>query len=65
MKSLLAIESKIMTDPSATKWLKEQIELTKRRDVLDAMADTEALLMVLQSRWNQMAASAPNKLTSK
>lgn len=63
MKSLLAIESKIMKDPSATTWLKEQIERSKQRDILDAIADTEALLMVLQSRWDQMAASAPNKVT--
>ena len=49
-----SLETRILEDPSASRWLKEQINITSERDIVDAMSDAEALLMVLHARWNTM-----------
>jgi hypothetical protein len=48
------LEKKLLDDPSASFWLKEQIQTTRKRDIGDAMGDAEALLMVLHARWNKI-----------
>lgn len=50
-----SLENKLLSDPSASFWLKEQIQTTDKRDIIDAMADAEALLMVLHARWNKIS----------
>ncbi|MEY8200463.1 MAG: hypothetical protein RPS47_14600 [Colwellia sp.] len=43
-------ENNIASDPSVSFWLKEQIEVTKTRDLLDALNDVEVLKSVLDAR---------------
>lgn len=50
-------EHDILADPAASTWLKEQIELSKTRDVVDAMNDAEALFNVLNERFLQSLAT--------
>lgn len=49
-------ETSITADPSTSFWLKEQLYLTKQRDILDAVYDAELLLMVL---WQRLTNQAP------
>lgn len=44
------LEQKLQYDPSASFWLKEQLEVTKGRDIVDAITDAELLVLVLKSR---------------
>lgn len=44
------LEQELQDDPSASFWLKEQLEVTKGRDIVDAITDAELLVLVLKSR---------------
>ncbi|EKF9121552.1 hypothetical protein O1B25_003420 [Vibrio cholerae] len=44
------IEHTLLSDPSTSNWLKEQLDLTKKRDLVDALNDAEVLVTVLESR---------------
>ncbi|EGR0592913.1 TPA: hypothetical protein AB5C39_003383 [Vibrio mimicus] len=44
------IEQTLLSDPSTSNWLKEQLDLTKKRDLVDALNDAEVLVTVLESR---------------
>ena len=44
-------ESAMKSDPATSFWLREQISATRQRDVLDALADAEALVDILRQRW--------------
>ena len=44
------LEEKIKNDPSASFWLKKQIQETKDRDPVDALSDIEVLSFVLRLR---------------
>lgn len=44
------LEQELQYDPSASFWLKEQLEVTKGRDIVDAITDAELLVLVLKSR---------------
>lgn len=43
-------EEALLVDPGISHWLKEQIRLTRERDVVDALKDIEVLTRVLNSR---------------
>ncbi|MDC5870529.1 hypothetical protein OPW39_17125 [Vibrio europaeus] len=45
-------ERELVNDPSTSFWLKEQFELTKKRDLIDALSDAEILVSILKSRVN-------------
>lgn len=47
------LEQRVMQDPSSSFWLKEQIEATDERDVLDVMKDVEILLSIIHQRFNE------------
>lgn len=49
-KTVDTLEQEMLNDPSTSFWLKEQIKATKQRDLLDALNDAEALVLVLKSR---------------
>jgi hypothetical protein len=44
-------ETVIERDPATSFWLLEQIKTTRQRDILDALADAEALVDILRQRW--------------
>ncbi|EJL6419651.1 hypothetical protein NMR64_002700 [Vibrio cholerae] len=44
------LEQTLLSDPSTSNWLKEQLDLTKKRDLVDALNDAEVLVTVLESR---------------
>ncbi|EKA4522886.1 hypothetical protein OLI68_003187 [Vibrio cholerae] len=44
------IEHTLLSDPSTSNWLKEQLDLTQKRDLVDALNDAEVLVKVLESR---------------
>lgn len=44
------LEQELQDDPSASFWLKEQLEVTKGRDIVDTITDAELLVLVLKSR---------------
>lgn len=44
------LEQELQYDPTASFWLKEQLEVTKGRDIVDAITDAELLVLVLKSR---------------
>ena len=45
-------DEKILTDdPSTSDWLRNAIETSRRRDILDALRDAEVLVQVLRARW--------------
>ena len=44
-------ENILISDPTTSVWLREQLLKTQRRDLLDALSDAETLLAVLQCRW--------------
>lgn len=44
------LEQELQYDPSASFWLKEQLEVTKGRDLFGAITDAELLVLVLKSR---------------
>ncbi|HBC2020528.1 TPA: hypothetical protein I6Z44_002816 [Vibrio cholerae] len=46
------LEQTLLSDPSTSNWLKEQLDLTKKRDPVDALNDAEVLVTVLESRLN-------------
>lgn len=48
-------EQAIQFDPSASFWLKEQLNVTKERDPVDALNDAEALVIVLKARLEPLA----------
>lgn len=50
MKAEKDLEQTIANDPSASRWLKEQVEATKKRDPVDGLNDTETLMLVLKTR---------------
>lgn len=47
-------EQALKQDPSTSFWLKEQLQVTKARDILDALNDAEALVNVLKTRYQQL-----------
>lgn len=50
------LEDKIINDPSASFWLKKQIQNTKDRDPVDALSDIEVLSFILRLRLNGLMA---------
>lgn len=46
-------ENKIVSDPSVSIWLKDQIEITKNIDPVDALNDVETLKAVLEVRFTE------------
>ncbi|MDC5870232.1 hypothetical protein OPW39_15600 [Vibrio europaeus] len=52
VKQTVNSERELVNDPSTSFWLKEQFELTKKRDLIDALSDAEILVSVLKSRVN-------------
>jgi UDP-3-O-acyl-N-acetylglucosamine deacetylase len=51
---MLNDENDIMNDPACSHWLKRQLQETKERDILDALADVEILSDVLKKRFEAM-----------
>lgn len=47
-------EQEVMNDPSTSYWLREQIEKSKERDILDLLNDTESLVLILKARLKAM-----------
>lgn len=43
-------EQEAANEPSTSDWLKEQFQVTKGRDIVDAINDAEALLFALKGR---------------
>ncbi|EGQ7973450.1 hypothetical protein I7Z51_002372 [Vibrio parahaemolyticus] len=54
-------EQEVMNDPSTSYWLREQIEKSKERDILDVLDDTESLVLILKARLNAMTLKHTNK----
>ncbi|HBD2603742.1 hypothetical protein [Enterobacter kobei] len=48
-------EQALKHDPSTSYWLKEQFEVTKERDPVDALNDAEALVSALKTRLKLLA----------
>lgn len=48
-------EQVLQSDPGTSFWLKEQLQVTKERDPVDALNDAEALVSVLKSRIKLLA----------
>jgi hypothetical protein len=46
-------EKTLISDPTTSIWLREQLLKTRQRDLLDALNDAETLLAVLQARWTK------------
>ena len=46
----------ILNDPSASYWLKDALRSATRRDIVDALNDAEALLAILQDRFDKLSA---------
>lgn len=57
-------EKKILSDDSFSYWLKNQMEETKMRDVLDALNDVEVLKSVLEHRLSETRKIAADILQS-
>jgi hypothetical protein len=49
--------AQIMREPTTSHWLKNALETALDRDPVDAIADVEKLLSVLQSRWDLISES--------
>jgi len=47
-------EKLIFNDPATSYWLKEQLEATKKRDIVDALGDAEMLVEILQGRLERL-----------
>ncbi len=43
-------EQALVDDPSTSYWLKEQLEASKKRDMVDALRDAETLAACLKAR---------------
>ncbi|WP_194558425.1 hypothetical protein [Vibrio anguillarum] len=43
-------EQAISNDPATSFWLKEQLEVTQKRDPIDALNDAEILVSALKTR---------------
>ena len=50
----MANEQTILDDPSASTWLKSQINKSKERDPVDALNDAEVLVEVLAARLKKL-----------
>ena len=46
-------EAIVKADPATSFWLKEQLATTAKRDVIDAIRDTEILLSLLHQRLSE------------
>ncbi|ENL3888464.1 hypothetical protein [Vibrio cholerae] len=55
------LEQTLLSDPSTSNWLKEQLDLTKNRDPVDALNDAEVLVTVLESRLNTVTQRQQDK----
>jgi hypothetical protein len=49
----ISFEQKIIDDKSTSRWLQEQVNKINQRDLCDAINDVEALLAVLNERFNK------------
>jgi hypothetical protein len=47
---------KVLADPTASRWLKDALHSAMRRDIVDAINDAEALLAILQDRFDKLSA---------
>ena len=54
-------ENTLADDPTTSRWLREQLNVTKQRDVLEAINDAEMLLAVLKSRWSHVGGDPSKK----
>lgn len=55
------LEQTLLSDPSTSNGLKEQLDLTKNRDPVDALNDAEVLVTVLESRLNTVTQRQQDK----
>lgn len=55
-------EQLLINDPVISFWLKDQIRITKSRDVLDTLIDAEMLIKILNQRWDAEKARASGYL---
>jgi len=46
----------VLADPCASYWLKDALRSAVRRDIVDAINDAEALLAILQDRFDKLSA---------
>ena len=46
----------VLADPSASYWLKDALRSATHRDIIDALNDAEALLAILQDRFDKLSA---------
>ena len=48
-------EQAVQHDPSTSRWLKQQLSITKERDPVDALHDAETLVTALKGRLKLLA----------
>lgn len=53
-------EQEILRSPECSRWLKEQLQATQERDVLDALCDAEVLVSCLKRRFELLAGTHDN-----
>ena len=53
------LEDRVLADRSCSFWIKNQLEVTKQRDPVDALNDAELLVAILKQRLT--AIESPNK----
>jgi hypothetical protein len=46
----------ILADPCSSYWLKDALRSAVRRDIVDALNDAEALIAILQDRFDKLSA---------
>jgi hypothetical protein len=47
--------SEVLADPCASYWLKDALRSVAHRDIVDALNDAEALLAILQDRFDKLS----------
>lgn len=58
------LEQKIKSDPAASNWIKDQLNILVERDVVDALNDLEILTKILNERLT-LSIEQARKLTQK
>lgn len=56
--------SPILTDPTASRWLKRAVRDLERRDIVDAIRDVETLLAHLGQRYDAVRRQAEHMNTT-
>lgn len=55
------LEHRLKSDPSVSNWLKEQLQSTRERDIVDALNDVETLHNILQLRLTSITKTPTGK----